>query len=357
MCPAHRATHRGRDCSRLVLPPRGNDGALRDEEKIHSPEAINSLAGPRANEARLYHERVAALATMHGKQAVIAPPMREVLGLDIVVPDGIDTDSLGTFTGEIARTGTMLETAVAKARLGMSSAGLTLGLASEGSYGPDPLMPFLPVGVEILVFVDDDLGIAIHETLSYPTASFGQIVVDRFEDISAFLERVGFPDLGLVVRPHHPANDRLTQAETDAKALGEERAPIALTQMPALSKGIRTHQDLAKAVAAAALYSADGRVLVQTDMRAHMNPKRLSAISELAERLARRIATLCPRCRCPGFGMTGAQKGLPCELCATPTSQIKIELFGCQGCGYAERHTRSDGVAAADPTWCPLCNP
>ena len=70
--------------------------------------------------------RRAALATMHGKEAAIAPAFRDRLGLVLETPQVIDTDALGTFTGEIPRVGSMRKTAIAKARLGMAATGLAL---------------------------------------------------------------------------------------------------------------------------------------------------------------------------------------------------------------------------------------
>jgi hypothetical protein len=102
-----------------------------------------------------YAGRRIALATMHGKDSAIAPPLRLRVGADLVVPVGLDTDALGTFTGEIERKGTMREVAIAKARLGMVATGLQLGLASEGSYGPHSSVPFMAAGVELLALVDD----------------------------------------------------------------------------------------------------------------------------------------------------------------------------------------------------------
>ena len=48
-------------------------------------------------------ERV-ALGTMHGKAAAIAPPLAR-LGIALVVPEGLDTNRFGTFTGETPRHG------------------------------------------------------------------------------------------------------------------------------------------------------------------------------------------------------------------------------------------------------------
>ncbi|MFN2288745.1 MAG: DUF6671 family protein, partial [Chromatocurvus sp.] len=112
-----------------------------------------------------YTGRRIALATMHRKEVVIAPPMKRVLGAELVVPAGLDTDALGTFSGEIPRQGTMGDVAVAKARMGMVAAGLGIGLASEGSFGPHPEIPVVAVGRELLVLVDDERGLVVFESL------------------------------------------------------------------------------------------------------------------------------------------------------------------------------------------------
>lgn len=56
----------------------------------------------------------AVLATMHGKERVIAPLLEESLRLRVSLAAGLDTDRFGTFSREIARTGSQLEAARAK---------------------------------------------------------------------------------------------------------------------------------------------------------------------------------------------------------------------------------------------------
>lgn len=80
--------------------------------------------------------RQASLATKHSKERAIARPLRFALGLDIAATPDLDTDLLGTFSGEVPRVGTALEVCKRKARLGMAGTGLPFGLASEGSFGP-----------------------------------------------------------------------------------------------------------------------------------------------------------------------------------------------------------------------------
>ena len=75
----------------------------------------------------------AALGTMHGKAAAIAPPLAR-LGITLVVPEGLDNDRFGTFTAEVPREGTMEYAARAKARSAIAATGSSVGIASEGAY-------------------------------------------------------------------------------------------------------------------------------------------------------------------------------------------------------------------------------
>ncbi len=79
-----------------------------------------------------------ALLTQHGKERVIAPVLEPGLGCSIELVTGFDTDQFGTFTRETPRNGTQLEAARRKARKGMELARASQGIASEGSFGPDP---------------------------------------------------------------------------------------------------------------------------------------------------------------------------------------------------------------------------
>lgn len=274
------------------------------------------------------------LATMHGKEAVIAPAFRDALGLIVQTATGLDTDALGTFTGEIPRMGTMREAAIAKARLGMAASGLPIGLASEGSYGPHPQIPFVLGGVELMVLVDDLLGIVVSEHLVDDAPVYDHAVAAATDETSALLDRIGFPDHALIVKPNQP--------EPGSHSV---------------HKGLRSHQALEAAIARCSAYSRDGRTLVQTDMRAHMNPTRMKVIGRLARRLCERLSTSCPACGMPGFGQVDVEAGLPCEWCGGPSLMVRHLIFGCVACDRRERRPRSDGLTNADPGQCPECNP
>jgi hypothetical protein len=277
--------------------------------------------------------RHAVLATMHGKEQAIAPVFLTRLNVIVVPAHGVDTDALGTFSGEIPRSGTMVEAAVAKARLGMKAMELPFGIASEGSFGPHPLFPFIPGGVELLVFVDDERGMTVHESLVIDDTNFAHVVVSPEESIAQFLIQVGFPSHGLIVRPN----------------VGDTGVELV--------KGIVDLQTLGSAIATATAVSDDGCARVETDMRAHFNPTRMKSLTGLATRLSDRLLSCCPSCSAPGWGRIKVIRGLPCEICDTPTEWAMIEIFECAACPHLEERPRSDGLTHTDPAHCPSCNP
>ena len=275
-----------------------------------------------------YSGRRAGLATRHSKEEALAPPFREVLEVEVFAVD-VDTDSFGTFTGDIPRTDTPLNTAIAKARAGMLASGHSIGMASEGTIGPDPFMPFVTSDIETIAFVDDERGIVISETTrSVDIVAIRQTVTSD-DDLTPVLERADFPRHGLIVRP--------PQAR---------EGPIV--------KGI-TNQDAL--VAAIRECSANfGSAVVESDLRACYSPSRMINIRQCAEVLAKRIATPCPACTSPGWGRTEPARGLPCSACGTfVDSAIRADVFGCPACPEVLEVPRP--AELVEPRWCPSCNP
>jgi hypothetical protein len=272
-----------------------------------------------------------ALTTLHSKDRALARPFALGLGagLELIA---CDTNALGTFSGEVERAADALSTCRRKASMGMELSGLRLGLASEASFGPHPAVPLLAVGQELLVFVDLDRRLTVVEQRLEWRTNYAQTLLEPGEDPAAWLRRVRFPSHGVVARPAEAAagpwwQDLGSQAELQA----------ALT----------------------ACRSADphGRVWLETDMRAHRNPTRMRSIRRLGVALVRRLATPCPHCAAPGWGLLDTAPGLPCSWCGTPTELTASELWGCQACGHRQLRPRRDGLAAADPAQCPCCNP
>ncbi len=106
-----------------------------------------------------YQASHVALATIHAKERAVEKPLRQRLAMAVNLVSSINTDSFGTFTGEIPRAGSMADAARRKALAAITATGLPYGIGSEGSFGPHPAIPFLPSSTELLAFVDRHRGI------------------------------------------------------------------------------------------------------------------------------------------------------------------------------------------------------
>lgn len=274
--------------------------------------------------------RKLAIATMHGKEAVIAPLLEKHLGVICLVPQNLDTDQLGTFSGEVERCDDPLTTARKKCLLGMERSGSDLAVASEGSFGPHPNIPFVPADDECLVFIDQANNLEIIARKISTDTNFNGRKVHTLTELHTFAREAGFPSHGLILR----------QSKDDIQGM---------------VKGIRDQQTL-HAVFEKISREA-GSAYVETDMRAMHNPKRLKVIEQAAEALIRKILHDCPACHRPGWDITDVQRGLPCSLCQLPTNSVLSVCYTCAGCGFSSVQTYPDGKESEDPMFCDFCNP
>lgn len=102
----------------------------------------------------LFQGRTIVIATMHGKESVIAPLLEKYLGVNPVLIENFNTDKYGTFSGEIKRYGSQLEAVKKKALVAMELAQTDLVIASEGSFGEHPMMPFVQSNLELIILID-----------------------------------------------------------------------------------------------------------------------------------------------------------------------------------------------------------
>lgn len=276
-----------------------------------------------------YRGRVAAMATKHDKTTLVRPVLAEILELDVIGIE-VDTDALGTFSGEVERTASPLDTAIAKARMGMDASGHPIGVASEGTIGPSQSVPFLQVCRELVVLVDDIRGIVITGTAnSYDLVAVTEDV-DSTSDLTNLVRRAQFPTHAMIV-----------------SALG--------ASMPIVIKGIQDLPTLHAAVRTCAERSPHGRARVETDLRAHKCPSRRPIIDRAARHLANRAATACPACATPGYGPVRDEIGVPCAWCGRETDTPRARVHGCVSC-HAE-HLDTIQTGPADPGRCTWCNP
>ena len=127
-----------------------------------------------------YNNTPTVLATMHGKERVIAPLLERDLALRVELALGLNTDRFGTFSREIERTGSQLDAARAKIAAAFENAPcVTIGIASEGSFGPHPYIPFLALGRELILLIDRETGLELTGHDASPETNFDHAVVSN----------------------------------------------------------------------------------------------------------------------------------------------------------------------------------
>jgi hypothetical protein len=285
-------------------------------------------------EIKLFANRVAVIATMHQKEKAIAPLLQKHLGVSTLVPQDFDTDAFGTFTREVARVGSQLEAARAKAVKALDIVGETLAIASEGTFGPHPLVPGVPCNRELVYLLDTQNQIELYGQEFSTTTNYSHQSISSLAEARMFASKVGFPEHALVVML------------TPQSSTGNN-----------IVKGINTDSMLEEAIEVALSRSSSGSVHIETDMRALFNPTRMQNIEKATQDLLRKIDQTCPQCGFPGFDVVEQKRGLPCDLCGLPTQLIRTSISICQKCGFSQEKLFPQGVETADPSHCNYCNP
>ena len=278
----------------------------------------------------MFKGRKLIIATKHGKEKVIAPFLEQGLGVKCFVAIDLDTDKLGTFTGEVERNDDPLTTARNKCYMAIDLTNCDLAIASEGSFGPHPTIFFIPADDEILIFIDKINGLEIIVRELSTETNFNGSEIKTKEKLLEFAANANFPSHGLILRKSR-----------------YEFADIV--------KGITNVEELINVFNS--LIDKFGTAYIETDMRAMYNPTRMKVIESAAKKLIKKINTLCPVCNMPGFGITDAKEGLPCELCNFPTRSTISYIYSCQKCNYKKEEKYPKGKQTEDPMYCDYCNP
>ena len=289
---------------------------------------------PDLSEARLalyFGGRELVIATRHGKEQVLGPLLQGALGVHIRLPNAFDSDAFGTFTGEINRPGDPLETARAKCLAAMALTGCDLGIASEGSFGPHPRLPFVAGDTELLLLVDRRLGLEVAAWSVSAQTNFKGQTLFHWDDLMAFAQQAGFPEHALI--------------------LGEAEGDTDRTWL----KGIQDWTSLRNSFER--LAQSGSGVHVETDMRACYNPMRQSVIRQAGEQLVAKLKVICPGCGIPGFDVVRKERGLPCSDCGSPTAGVRSLHYRCGCCQFQLEVKHPEGIIEADPGHCDRCNP
>ncbi|MGY3717717.1 DUF6671 family protein [Sutcliffiella cohnii] len=276
----------------------------------------------------LFEGRAAILATMHGKEKVVAPIFKKQLGLDVRIPSNFDTDHFGTFTNEIRRVGTQLETAIEKSISACYKLNYTIGISSEGAFNPHPQVPFVILNREIVSFIDVVHDIQIFGEALTTSTNYNQKQIYDIDEAVAFCKTAKFPEHAVIIRSKH--------------------YELSL-------KGISDWDELERAYNR--VYKIYGEVVIETDMRAMYNPLRMENIKAATENLVNKIFQLCPSCDFPGFDIVEKRRGLLCNHCGLPTEGIKASIYQCQKCDWREERLFPNGKEKEDASNCYFCNP
>ena len=260
-----------------------------------------------------------ALITKHHKARWIAPYLAP-LGYEVFESSLFDTDTLGTFSGEVERTLSPMDAALAKAKKACELTQTDWGVGSEGSFGGGPAPGMINWNDELLCLHQASTGITIYAHAAGPT-SVQELTLDGKVPLKQKL--LGLPDQLWILRTE----------KSIEKGLSAEQLLDSLKHIDSSSKKIK----------------------IEPDLRAMNCPQRQKMIAKAAEDLIRRLSETCPKCDAFNFVIKEKQSGLPCTLCTLPTEQAKSWTRICDGCSY-----RSDEIVeqkGADPTYCQFCNP
>jgi hypothetical protein len=282
------------------------------------------------NRHKFFEGRSIVIATKHQKQNAMAALLEKELGVTCIVPENLDTDLLGTFSGEIERELSPIDAAKKKCMLAMELTNTDLAISSEGSFGAHPLLYFLPADDEVLAFIDQKNGLEIAVREISTKTNYNAKEVSSEEDLLAFAQSAQFPSHALILKDK---KDGFTS----------------------IAKGIVNTKELLETFAK--FKQSNETVYVETDMRAHLNPSRMQVIEETTEKLIKKIKTACPSCNTPGFGIKNSIPGLPCENCKTPSKSTLYHVYACQKCNHTYEAYFPNGKQQEDPTYCDRCNP
>jgi hypothetical protein len=278
----------------------------------------------------MFKNRQLIIATKHKKESVIAPILEKELGVTCFVDHNYDTDSFGTFTGEVERKWDPISTAREKCLRAMIINNCDLGVASEGSFGAHPSLIFVNADDEFLIFIDKKNNLEIIARELSTTTNFNRKELKDEAELFDFAKSIGFPEHGLILRKSEGDVTEIYKGITDPE--------ILKTTFMQLQNDYQS-------------------VYVETDMRAMYNPTRMQVIGRATKTLVEKIKSLCPECNTPGFGITQAKKGLPCHLCKSPTQSILSYIYQCQHCNYSKEEMYPNKKIVEDPMYCDYCNP
>ncbi|MDF2379691.1 MAG: hypothetical protein P1V18_05770 [Candidatus Gracilibacteria bacterium] len=275
--------------------------------------------------------RTALLATQHQKEKVIAPILESALGITVLVPKEINTDQFGTFTREKKRHGTAQEVVKKKALHALDTFGGDLSIASEGSFGNHPSIPFIISNQEIVTLIDKKHQLTISGVITTAKTNLWSQYISNTTELKTLIKKHDFPNHGLLLRYHPHLNF-------------------------GIHKDIKTSPEILHKASKMLSKPFIKKIYVETDMRAHRNPTRMKAIQLATESLLKNIKSLCPSCNLPGYIVKKTKGQKNCKECKTPTKIPLYNISICQHCNHKE-NTHIGIETEVKAMYCNYCNP
>jgi len=276
----------------------------------------------------IFKNRKLLIATKHKKEQVIAPILQNELEVECFVTDLFDTDTLGTFTGEIERKNDAFTTLKNKCLMAIEVNNCDLVVASEGSFGAHPTIFFAQANEELIMLYDAKNQLEITAREISTDTNFNVQTITSWNELIAFSKKALFPSHAVILK-----------SSNNSKII----------------KGITTEEELFFSFTE--LKKEFSSIVVETDMRAQFNPTRMKVIEKVAQKLLQTIKNECPICKTPGFDIVKAIQGLPCENCSLPTRSTLSYLYRCKKCEFQSEKLYPRGIEFEDPTYCDNCNP
>jgi hypothetical protein len=270
------------------------------------------------------------VASMHQKAEAMASVLEKELGMRFLGEVNVNTDLLGTFSGEVPRTLEPLDAAREKCRMALSEKDSSVAIATEGSFFPHPSIPFALLHTEHILFYFPQENFEFHVVHHTTQTNFNGKLLHSISEAVDFAKDCLFPSHGIIVKA------------------GAEDVRF-------VKKDCSTWEELNQAIEKC--LELHGQVYLETDMRAMRNPTRMEQIREATKKLATLLAQHCPVCEKPGFGKEKSLPGLECELCHAPTQLEKRRIKVCSFCMHSEPAATSTAEMKASAMYCNFCNP
>jgi hypothetical protein len=279
---------------------------------------------------KIFAGRNLLIATKHKKEKVIAPVLEKELGVVCIVSENFDTDTFGTFSGEIDRKDDPLATVRNKCLQAMELVNCDLAIASEGSFGAHQTLFFVPADDELVYLVDKKNNIEVWGRELSTRTNFSGIMIESETDLMEFADMVSFPSHGLIIKKAQEDNTEIV-------------------------KGICNKQELLAHFDY--FITKYGKAFIETDMRAMYNPTRMNIIEKATKNLIVKLINFCPNCDTPGFSITEVKAGLPCTRCKFPTRSTLAHIYECKKCSNKNEVLYPHKKYVEEPTFCDICNP